>query len=79
MNCLNDVLNSHEWHDGDYDEYDTPYLVNCAQHLGHDPEEMKRDGRIFCRAFAAFVYAKDKCASCENNRTAHEKGRQTNG
>ena len=40
------------------------------QHLGHDPEEMKRNGRIFCRAFAAFVYAKDKCAKCEHNKTA---------
>lgn len=38
--------------------------------LGHDPEEMKKTGRIFCRAFAAFVYAKDKCAKCEYNRTA---------
>lgn len=48
-------------------------------HLGHDPEEMKKDGRIFCRAFAAFVYAKDKCAKCENNNTARREKRPING
>lgn len=24
-------------------------------HLGHDPEEMKKKSRIFCRVFAAIV------------------------